>query len=104
MLVGVISIKGNRFIASLRGLTVVKRERQYNSTACHMVRRDKLNSPSQSFRFCMRAGSHYSDFKLVERLGWLCSSLRSPEPRPLIRALERVRPKVLYIYCIGSEI
>ena len=42
----------------------------------------------------MWVGGHYSDFKLVERLGWLCSS---PEPRPLIRALERVRPKVLYI-------
>ena len=41
----------------------------------------------------MQAGGHYSDFKLVERLGWLCSSLRSPEPHPLIRALERVRSK-----------
>ena len=27
----------------------------------------------------------------------ICSSSRSPEPRPLIRALERVRPKRVYL-------
>ena len=32
------------------------------------------------------------------------SSLRSPEPHPLIRMLEGVGSKVLYIYSIRSEI
>ena len=71
------------------------------------LRRDKLNSQFIVTKFSiLHAGDHYSDFKLAERLGWLCSSSRSPEPRPLIRALEWVRPKdcIFTVLDLKSEI
>ena len=68
------------------------------------VGQTKFTVYCHSFRFCMWVGGHYSHFKLVEKARLLCSTSRSPRPRLLIRALEGVESKLLYIYCIVSEI
>ena len=60
------------------------------------VRRDKLNSQFIVTKFSILHAGGRSLFRFQsnrETIGWLCSSSRSPEPRPLIRALEWVRPK-----------
>ena len=64
------------------------------------IRRDKLNSQFIVTKFSILYAGGRSLFRFQtsretsrERLGWLCSSSRSPEPRPLIRALEWVQPK-----------
>ena len=65
-----------------------------------MFRRDKLNSQFIVTKFSILHAGGRSLFRFQTSVERLCWSARSPEPRPLIRALERVRPKrpkVLYI-------
>ena len=60
------------------------------------LRRDKLNSQFIVTKFSILHAGGRSLFRFQtnrETIGWLCSSSRSPEPRPLIKALEWVRPK-----------
>ena len=71
------------------------------------LRRDELNSQFIVTKFSILHAGWRSLFRFQtsrETRGWPCSSSRSSEPRTLIRALERVRPKVLYIYCIHNWI
>ena len=74
----------------------VSRHCQINTVKCIIIAKAGQHSLlSQSFRFCMQVGGH---FKLVERLGQLWSSSKSPESHPLIRALKEMGSKVYVLH------
>ena len=66
-----------------------------------LIRRDKQNSQFIVTKFSILHAGGRSLFRfqtIRETRMAICSrSSRSPEPRPLIRALERVRPKPVYL-------
>ena len=70
------------------------------------IRRDKLNSQFIVTKFSILHAGGRSLFRfqtIRETRMAICSSSRSPEPRPLIRALERVRPKPVYLLVLDLK-
>ena len=66
-------------------------------TKLGVIRRDKLYSQFIVTKFSTLHAGGRSLFRFQTIRMATCSSSRSPEPRPLIRALERVRPKPVYL-------